>query len=215
VADTNRIHDIEQMAVLFVQRQKRRLFYTIAGTTIAALLALLLIAYSYMYSRNAFQQAASAQQRVTVLEERKAQLETEIESRTAQLKALIDTVQKASSSPSPAVNQALQEATKEVAKGSRLIYLQFRGSLSRDTMRGLQAILQERKYSAPGIERVAGNYSSEVRYFRPEDADNAKEAAQIATQYFSDKCPRNSNFQPKYVGDSKPVPQIEIWVFCG
>jgi hypothetical protein len=83
-------------------------------------------------------------------------------------------------------------------------------------MRGLQTALREAGYVAPGIERVAGSYPSQVKYFRGADSEKAKEIASISNRYFEGCKPPNA-VAPVLEPATKPPPQIEVWISlnCG
>jgi chromosome segregation ATPase len=108
-------------------------------------------------------------------------------------------------------------ASSYLARQNKTAYLQFKGGLSRDTMRGFQTQLQTAGYNVPGIERVAANYSSEIRYFKTEDEPLGKDVAAIASKYFADKCGLQAPVPAKLVAQSKSQVQVEVWISlnCG
>ena len=66
-----------------------------------------------------------------------------------------------------------QAVATPLAKGEaqpRLVYIQFRGAITRVRVNSLRAFLSKNGFNAPGAERVPGEYGSLVKYFTDSDA---------------------------------------------
>lgn len=95
-----------------------------------------------------------------------------------------------------------------------IVYIQFQGSLERNSMKQLAKLYQQKGFQAPGVERIAGNYRNEVRYFNPSDAELASQVATIAQNFFAQKsCPiENIKLQKLTNNNNVPKGQIELWI---
>ncbi|TRU71845.1 MAG: hypothetical protein EWV55_16080 [Microcystis viridis Mv_BB_P_19951000_S69] len=94
-----------------------------------------------------------------------------------------------------------------------IVYIQFQGSLERNSMKELAKLYQQKGFQAPGVERIAGNYRNEVR-FNPSDAELASQVATIAQNFFDQKsCPiENIKLNPLKKNNNVPKGQIELWI---
>lgn len=106
----------------------------------------------------------------------------------------------------------LVKQTKLETQG--IVYIQFQGSLERNSMKQLAKLYQQKGFQAPGVERIAGNYRNEVRYFNPSDAGLASQVATIAQNFFAQKsCPiENIKLNPLKNNNNVPKGQIELWI---
>jgi predicted RNase H-like nuclease (RuvC/YqgF family) len=95
-----------------------------------------------------------------------------------------------------------------------IVYIQFQGSLERNSMKQLAKLYQQKGFQAPGVERIAGDYRNEVRYFNPSDAELASQVATIAQNFFAQKsCPiENIKLNPLKNNNNVPKGQIELWI---
>ncbi|NCR53145.1 MAG: hypothetical protein GPJ10_06845 [Microcystis aeruginosa L211-07] len=95
-----------------------------------------------------------------------------------------------------------------------IVYIQFQGSLERNSMKQLAKLYQQKGFQAPGVERIAGDYRNEVRYFNPSDAELASQVATIAQNFFAQKsCPiENIKLQKLTNNNNVPKGQIELWI---
>ena len=95
-----------------------------------------------------------------------------------------------------------------------IVYIQFQGSLERNSMKQLAKLYQQKGFQAPGVERIASNYRNEVRYFNPSDAELASQVATIAQNFFAQKsCPiENIKLQKLTNNNNVPKGQIELWI---
>ncbi len=100
-----------------------------------------------------------------------------------------------------------------------LIYIQFQGDITREFINELRGKLQA-EFNAPGAQRIAGNYTSEVRYFseNKEDKERAERLANSVIEFFKSKnCSLNLpiKFSNLTAGKSSPP---EVWLadedFC-
>jgi len=113
----------------------------------------------------------------------------------------------------------LRKSYAELVKQTKLetqgiVYIQFQGSLERNSMKQLAKLYQQKGFQAPGVERIAGDYRNEVRYFNPSDAELASQVATIAQNFFAQKsCPiENIKLNPLKNNNNVPKGQIELWI---
>jgi len=113
---------------------------------------------------------------------------------------------------------ALAQLTSEVRQENpdlvkdRLVYIQFRGSLSRELVNELREGLKQGGFNNPGAERLAGEYRSLVKYFSNSDSDSAESLASETKQFFAEKgCPVKIE---AHLVKSKiePTPPLELWL---
>lgn len=101
-------------------------------------------------------------------------------------------------------------------KTKGLVFIQFRGSVQRSVMNELAQMYKQNGFQAPGVERLAGNYQTKVRYFNQEDSTLANQVAEIAKNFFIQKqCPIQQEIKvEKFSKNGKDVPkgQLELWV---
>ena len=106
---------------------------------------------------------------------------------------------------------AMRAATPELVK-SRLAYIQFRGDLSRGVVDDLRQALLESAFSAPGAERVAGEYQNIVKYFSQQDAADAERLARAVEAFFTSRgCPLAMRVVPAGA-PTGPTPPLEVWL---
>ncbi|MDD5126273.1 hypothetical protein [Methylovulum sp.] len=117
------------------------------------------------------------------------------------------------------VRAELQKAKPELVT-KPLIYIQFQGNTTREFINELRGSLQA-EFNVPGAQRIAGNYTSEVRYFskNQDDEEKAKHLAESVKAFFKSKdCSLNLpiKFNEATAGKSSPP---EVWLadedFCG
>lgn len=96
----------------------------------------------------------------------------------------------------------------------KVVFLQFKGDIHRDIIRQLQSNISKAGYTAPGIEYVAGNYTSEVRYFHPVDSTYARSVQELTQEFMN-----GTNFRVNVgIRDltraqfNAPEGQIEVWI---
>ena len=95
----------------------------------------------------------------------------------------------------------------------RLVYIQFRGSLSRELINELRAALKQSGFNNPGAERLAGEYRNLVKYFSDADASSAENLKREIEQFFAKKgCPLNIEVVP-VKSKTEPPPPLEIWLY--
>lgn len=103
-----------------------------------------------------------------------------------------------------------QEARPDLVK-SRLVYIQFRGSLTRALIDELRRALQPHNFNAPGAERLGGDYEAQVKYFRPEDRSDAERLLKLTGDFFADKgCPIHLRLNEAKATASSPP--LELWL---
>lgn len=115
---------------------------------------------------------------------------------------------------SPALAQAAAQVARDSARAARVVYIQFRGTLSRATANALRSRLNGGGFNAPGMERIDRQFGNSVRYFHAEDAEAARALAQVAASFFAEQgCP--ATFPPQDLsarGGGVPVGQLEVWI---
>ena len=114
----------------------------------------------------------------------------------------------------PAVDVAAAEVARDSATTARVVYIQFRGTISRDLVNELRARINGAGYNAPGVERIDRSFATAVKYFHPEDEALAAEIARQTREFFAGRrCPLS--ISPKDASGSglrAPVGQVEVWI---
>jgi hypothetical protein len=95
-----------------------------------------------------------------------------------------------------------------------IVFIQFQGDIQRSVIKRLQDELNATGYNAPGVDRVEGDYSNEIRYFHKEDAAFAIKVCEI-TQQFLMKTGKDSQLNCRDLSVKKfqaPKGQVEVWL---
>jgi len=99
---------------------------------------------------------------------------------------------------------------------SRIVFIQFQGSVARPLMQQLRQQFNRAGFVSPDVERVtSGQFSSSVRYFHPEDAATAESVANIARAFVQQQRLQVpslplQNFSGR--GFTAPRGQVEVWL---
>jgi DNA anti-recombination protein RmuC len=167
------------------------------------------------------------ERRAAELEAKNVALDAEISSKTALLAAAEkdlrarqeELTKAATATQDPAARQTLNAAAaetgavaNEIARHNKLVYIQFRGNIEQTIVEALRLKLQDSGYRVPDIERVAGSYSSEVRYFYNADERIAQDAAEITAAFLKERCGVTSPLPAEFVSIAPPPQQIEVWI---
>jgi hypothetical protein len=115
------------------------------------------------------------------------------------------------------LRNSLAELTSQVQTANpdllkrRLVYIQFQGDLSRSLINELRKNLENQSYSAPGAERVAGEYKALVKYFHPEDEQAAASLIKFTEAFFLSKgCPLH--LRAIQAQAAMTTPALELWL---
>nr|WP_315234439.1 hypothetical protein [uncultured Albidiferax sp.] len=108
------------------------------------------------------------------------------------------------------VTATVQTAKPDLLK-RRLVYIQFQGSLQRPVVDELRKALESQSFSAPGAERLGGDYQSLVKFFRTEDEAAAASLMKSTQDFFASKgCPVQLRIvQAKAAATAPP---LELWL---
>jgi hypothetical protein len=94
-----------------------------------------------------------------------------------------------------------------------LVYIQFQGSIKRDLLESLKQDLNSANLPALGVERVPGNYHSEVRYFYDDDVNAAKKVLQNTEAFFRQhNCGLELQLVPLLSNPTAKKRQVEVWI---
>jgi hypothetical protein len=149
-----------------------------------------------------------AQQELSVATKAKETALKEVEAATKAKKEQEEAIKQLKVSLAQTTEQRNQ-AAPSLAK-SRLVYVQFRGSLTREMINELRKHLKNDSFDAPGAERVAGTYDNIVKYFQDNDTTEAKQLAKSVETFFSAKgCPLSIRVVP---GGSISEQPMEVWL---
>lgn len=169
-------------------------------------------------------QLAEMNGQVTALERERARLDGEIVSRRAELRTVTDSLARKSEAYQayhqavrqrmPVLAAAAAEAASSSAAATRVVYIQYRGALPRALANQLRERLNDSGYSAPAVEFIDRPFSNSVRFFHPENQEEATELARRTEAFFAEQgCPASFPAQDLSArGGSVPVGQMEIWV---
>jgi hypothetical protein len=106
---------------------------------------------------------------------------------------------------------AKAEAINPNSIENKLVYIQFQGSISRDLINELRSNLISLGYSAPGAERVPGNYKPSIKYFSKSEKDKADTLAKKIELFFTGKrCP--IEIHTEYVTQISTTHALEAWI---
>jgi hypothetical protein len=121
--------------------------------------------------------------------------------------------------PPQGVAEPAAEARAAATVFSNLLYIQFQGQLTRTLIDELRTAYQQEGLATPRAERLAGQYTSAVRYFHEQDHARATDVAERATRFFADrKCPVTVDVQLVASPRTRvPKGQLELWIShrCG
>lgn len=144
----------------------------------------------------------------------KSQEITELQKNIDEKKKAYDDWQKSYAELVKMKNELAKALNRTKLETQGIVYIQFQGSLERNSMKQLAKLYQQKGFQAPGVERIAGDYRNEVRYFNPSDAELASQVATIAQNFFAQKsCPiENIKLNPLKNNNNVPKGQIELWI---
>lgn len=177
--------------------------------------------------------AQRANKELSELENKKTEAQNAIAKLEEELKKKESLIKETQNKTIPELKRSLNQATfdsqennPELAK-KRLVYVQFQGSTKREFIDELRGYLERESFNAPGAERRAGNYTSEVRYFPTldkvetnRDEADAKRLAKAVENFYATKgCQLNLPVEAvpinKDMGKKSPP---EVWLadedFC-
>ena len=95
-----------------------------------------------------------------------------------------------------------------------IIYIQYKGTIPRDTVEALRKLLATEGYNAPGVEKVTYQFDNSIRYYHSQDKPLANKIAVIATNYLKTKN-ININFKLVDLSNRKykaQTGQVELWI---
>jgi hypothetical protein len=103
------------------------------------------------------------------------------------------------------------QASKPELVQRKLVYIQFQGSLARSIVNDLRSSLEAQIFTAPGAERLSGDYPSQVKFFRPEDEQVANLLAKSSEDFFAARgCPLKLRVTSARAGSA--APPLELWL---
>ncbi|BBK44879.1 hypothetical protein STVA_48990 [Allostella vacuolata] len=155
------------------------------------------------------------------------QLRDEIVQRQAELQGVRSAIQaeqaklaELEANASPAIAQQVAGVVdgfaaiaRQIEQSEAPVYIQFRGAIERDLVNDLRSKLAEQGFRAPGVERVAGAYASEVRFFREVDEGRASRIADAVTLFFADRrCPLPQPLRVRQIRMQAPAGSVEVWI---
>lgn len=108
-----------------------------------------------------------------------------------------------------------QVLAKPLPKGEaqpRLVYIQFRGGMTRTRVNNLRIFLSENGFSAPGAERVPGEYGSLVKYFADSDAQAAAALKGAVENYLKQQGCDETIRLVKPENPSGKASPLEVWL---
>lgn len=103
------------------------------------------------------------------------------------------------------------KVAKPAAVRDHLTYIQFKGSIKRELINELQTALKSKGFNAPGSERVAGDYTNQIKYFRTEDKAAAETLSATVQAFFvANQCP--VTLPVVQVTTGKTNSPLEVWL---
>lgn len=110
------------------------------------------------------------------------------------------------------IGSRVASTTAALDRARYIVFLHFRGMLSRDLMRDLQAKLVTIGYRAPGIERIDSNFGNDIRYFHDDDREAAEETAMLVRKAFAGPCQLRQSLAVRRLDLAAPRGSIEVWI---
>jgi DNA repair exonuclease SbcCD ATPase subunit len=102
---------------------------------------------------------------------------------------------------------------RELNRSEATVYVQFTGTITRDTVQNLLSMLRTFGYVVPASEKVkAANFSTEVRYFHPEDKAAADDVAQAVAAFLTSACQVDQVVPSKQLSLPAKLGNIEVWI---
>lgn len=108
-----------------------------------------------------------------------------------------------------------QQQAKPLVQGEarpRLVYIQFRGGMTRARVNGLRASLSDSGFNAPGAERVQGDYGSLLKYFSDGDAQAAANLKVAVEKYLKQQGCEETLRLVKPGNPSGKSSPLEVWL---
>jgi hypothetical protein len=202
------VADFEHLESIVRVQQRRRLLLTGLVLALSTLCAIALIAYATWTAQSQFRLAEEAVSRAV---EAKRNV-TELEQRITELTKIRTELEKEVIARNTELQKVPNDPAAAKLADQRIVRLVFRGAIERETMRGLQSVLQDNGFVAPGSERIGGNYNSGVSYSRTEDREAATRVASIVRNYFMQKCPPAPEFAVSPTSAMETA-QIEVHIY--
>jgi hypothetical protein len=110
--------------------------------------------------------------------------------------------------------QVAPEAQLLARAFKKIVYIQFKNEVNRQFAQDLQNALAQQGFTAPGVERVAAEFPTSIRFFHAEDQVLAEQARQVTETFL-----RGRGYRPDVridnLSGSKfrvPTGQVEAWI---
>lgn len=104
-----------------------------------------------------------------------------------------------------------RETKAAVPSTGKLVYVQFRGNLTRDTINELRESLKKGGFNVPGAERVDSSYQPMIKYFKSADKAAAEQLKTSTEAFFQQKgCP--IRLRPVLATAVTSSPPLEVWL---
>ena len=188
---------------------------------VISIVGLLLVLVALVLSGRELAETSS---RVAALNRENERLAQQIGSKRSELRLLTDSLVRTREAYSayrdevrrrePVLAAEAAQVARDSAAAARVVYIQFRGTFSRELANQLRGALNRSGYIAPGVERIDREFGNSVRYFREADAEAARDLGAQAEAFLASKgCklelpPRDHSSR----GAGVPAGQMEIWV---
>ena len=135
----------------------------------------------------------------------------------ASVRSSADTAGKAApTSTGDSAARAVASVAAVVASASAsVVYIQWKGGVTRAAMQQLRERLSRGGFLAPGVERVDAAFRSSVRYFHAPDSVLADSVARITRDFLRQaRLPGTDSLPLQYIPVKRAIPsgQIEVWL---
>ena len=117
----------------------------------------------------------------------------------------------------PSERQIAPQAQLLARAFKKLVYIQFTGEANRELARDLGKAFTEQGFAAPGVERVAAEFATSIRFFHADDQLLAEQARQVTETFLRDRG-FLSDVKVEDLSGSKfkvPIGQVEAWINFG
>lgn len=188
-------------------KQKRTAVLFTGVTLISIVVGLAVVGYFSKQVKEKLDQVTLLEKQSAILESKIEVKKNELADKQKELDGVLKAIEKSKAN----------DKTNPEAGVLPVIYTQFKGTIKRELVKELTAMLNEQGFPAPGVEnveRIDKPFNNSVRFFYKEDEPLARIVAQKAKSFFESKgCTADFPLVPLLSSTSNAKRgQVEIWI---